>query len=718
MGLENALIASFRLMRSRLLPIPAASTETNFSMNPSFVRPLGAGKNMTDFLTARNELLENLTGRGRGLPFILEYTRLMDEHIQNLLSRAVDGEILPADLTLVALGGYGRGELAPYSDVDILFLTRTSAEQNKFRPVIESILYPLWDQKLTVGHAVRTPEQCVSLAQSDLTILTALLDARFLDGDQMLFEEFDGRLKRFLSAKTQRQSIFQRIKASIAERHRKYGASPYLLEPNVKEGQGALRDIHAMIWIGEAYFGARNLPELENSGFLTKTRIADLVVTHEFMSDVRMHLHRLAARKTDTLTFEMQEGVCRELGYQNNGHLSAVEEFMRDYYTHVFRTKAALDYFLSRVHESLVKPGLRREPEWSQRVEKGLTIAAGQLELAGRTEIRQRPILLMRAFEVSAASNLPVSQRSIELIRTNLDLVDEAYRQDPKIATTFLKGLAAPLKSIKNLDHLDLMQDLDLLAAYLPELAAVRAQVQHDAYHVYTVDVHQMMTLREIKKMAVGWYDDEDRGFDREVSREVIKPEILALAALLHDIGKGHGQDHARRGAEMIPVIGQRLHLSPEDTDTLQFLVAQHLYMFHISLRRDLTEEKLITDCARDIGDLDRLNMLYLITAADSRATGPGVMNNWKSTLLKDLYSKVRRILTKSGLAGKDTAQRIDQMRLGTVKLLEAQGLTNDEIDTYLSQMPAYYLAVMIDSGQIANHVLVQRQLNNGRQLV
>lgn len=673
---------------------------------------------MTGFITARQNLINSLSGRGQGPAFVKSYTHLMDQQLQDLLRRAVAPHSSPSNLALVALGGYGRGELAPYSDVDLLFLTATSADQETCQPLIEAVLYPLWDFKLTVGHAVRTPSQCVVLAQQDLTILASLLDARLIFGDQTLFADFEARLHRYLNAKANRQAFFSQMKTSVADRHRKYGASPYLLEPNVKEGPGALRDLHAILWISTAFYGTRCLADLERTGFLSRDRVAGLVETRDFMTDVRMHLHRLAGTKADALTFDMQEGVSRELGYQDSGHLSPVEAFMREYYTQVYRTKASLDYFLSRVQDSLIKPGLLREPEWTQKIEKGLAIGRGQIELSGRAEIEQRPLLLMRAFEISATSGLPISQRTLELIRTNLGLVNDEYRQDPKVAASFLRGLAAPARSIKAVDDREVMQDLDLLAAYIPELAAVRAQVQHDAYHVYTVDVHQMMTFREIKKMAIGGYDNEDQGFDRGVSRQVRKPEIVALAALLHDIGKGHGQDHARRGAEMIPAIGLRLGLSPQNTDDLKFLVAQHLYMFHIALRRDLTEEKLIINCARHIGDVDRLHMLYLITAADARATGPGVLNNWKKTLLRDLYSKIFRVLTKSDLARLETAERTDRLLLDVVKFLEARGLSSDDVDAHVQNMSAYYLSVMTDAEQIVGHVFLERQLQEGRQLV
>ena len=663
-----------------------------------------------EFIEARQNLLDGCNGPGSGQVCAERYAALMDDHLFALFTAALGSSEPPSGLCLAALGGYGRGRLAPRSDVDLLFLTASAADQARYAPIIEKILYPLWDLRLDVGQAVRTPAQCVDMAAEDFPTLTTQLDSRFLMGDAALFKDFQDRLGHWLAGRSRRKKFFKELKALVEGRHRKYGASPYLLEPNVKEGQGGLRDLHAIGWAGVGLFGVKEMGALTEQGFLSPGHEAELTESLSFFMDVRLNLHRQAQEKTDTLTFDLQVDVAQSLKYQDDGHISGVEAFMRDYYTRVYRTKSTLDYFLARVEQTLIPPKLWRMTDQARRVEKGLSILRGQIELGKRNEIRERPALMMRAFEISAGSGLPLSQRSLEVIRTNLDLVDEAYRLDPQVADSFLKGLTAiPPATAKAAPNLDAMQVLDFLEAYIPELAGVRAQVQHDAYHVYTVDVHLVVTLWELKKIALGLTGPDSNGFDRQVMERVRDKKTLFLAALLHDIGKGHGHDHATRGAAMAPAVGERLGLTPESRETLEFLIAEHLYLIEIATRRDLTEEKLIVTCARRIGDDDRLNMLYLLTVADSRATAPDVMNPWKATLLRDLYSKVYRVLTRSDLARKETADRTDRLLMEVVKTLENR-LTPAQIDTHLEKMSAHYLSVMTVA-DVVKHILMEREL-------
>ncbi|MFH1136131.1 MAG: [protein-PII] uridylyltransferase [Pseudomonadota bacterium] len=670
---------------------------------------------MNEFIETREKLLEKLAGQGLAIDFAGEYAGLMDRRLQELFARAAGAAGPPKGLALAAMGGFGRGELAPYSDVDLLFLTDGGAGLKGFGNLVEAVLYPLWDMKLDVGHAVRTPDQCLEMAREDFATLSTQLDARFLAGDQAVFNELVTRLNRWLAAKSRKHSFFKDLTASVSARRRKYGASPYLLEPNVKEGQGALRDIHAVHWAGAGIYNLRRLEQLVEAGLLSRDRVRELDEAHRFMTGVRLHLHRLSGRKNDVLTFDLQENLSRELGFEGDGHISGVEQFMGVYYTHVYRAKGTLDFFLSRVQDDLVPSRIWRMTQLPRRVEKGLTLLRGLVELGGSAEVRRRPILIMRAFEVSASSGLPLSQRSLEVIRMNMDLVDDDYRRDPAAAASFLRGLTAIPPRRKNASGpTAAMQVLDFLESYIPELAKVKAQVQHDAYHVYTVDVHLVVTLMELKRLAMGERADDVGAFDLSVLNKVKDRRILFLAALLHDIGKGHGHDHARLGAEMIPPIGARLGLGEDETDALRYLVEDHLFLAETATRRDLTEEKLIVNCARRVGDVDRLNMLYLLTSADSLATGPGAMSPWKASLLRELYSKVFRVLTKSDLALRETARRTDRLLMEVAGRLENR-LTPTQLDAHLEKMSAHYLSVM-DVDQVVRHILLERDLVDGKK--
>lgn len=668
------------------------------------------------FSEAKDNLMEQCRKKGCGPAFVEAYAKLVDSWVIGLFDEAASNSHLNSGLAVVAIGGYGRGHLAPHSDVDLLFLTHSVMKQDGIARVVESVLYPLWDLKLDLGHALRTPSECVGLAKSDFATLATQLDARFLAGDEAIYHEFQKRLGQWLGSKSSKRNFVKNLKESVGERHKKYKESPYLLEPNVKEGQGALRDIHAICWAARALYGVDRPDRLTESGSLSRERVEELQAARNFITDVRVMLHRLNGERNDTLTFERQEEVASLLDNGEGDRVAKVERFMQDYYTHVYQTKSSLDYFLAQVGMSMIPSTLRKMTDLPRKVEKGLSILRGRIELGSREEVRRRPLLLMRAFEIGASSGLPISQRSLEMIRTNIDLVDNEFRSDPKVAESFMKGITAvPSKTPIMTGHMAAMQNLHFLEAYIPELAGVRAHVQHDAYHVYTVDVHLVMTLLEIKKMSMEDGDPECNGFEMKVVSELEDRRLLCLAALLHDIGKGRGGDHANVGAEMIPGIGRRLGLTDEEIDTVAYLLTDHLHLIEVATRRDLTEEKLIVTVARRVGDLERLNMLYLLTVADSRATGPGVLTPWKLSLLRDLYVKVKRVLTKSDLALKETARKTEEMLIEVVKNLEGR-LSPAQIDAHLEKMSAYYLSVM-NAEEVVKHILWERQLKKGQMI-
>ncbi len=673
---------------------------------------------MKDFRAAREKLFQDHMAGRCGLEFAAAYTDLMDSHIRELFEQAVGRNRKSEKIALIALGGYGRRELAPYSDIDLLFLIPSSAgAARQLKEPVESLLYPLWDLKMDVGHAVRSLAECAEVSRQDFATLVSCLDARFLAGDEKLFAEFERELRRWLGGKARKREFFVQLKETLIERHRKFGKTPYLLEPNVKEGQGGLRDIHTIIWAGNALFNIDDLEQMVGRGYLPADRVEELKADRGFMTCVRSHLHRLAGERNDTLSFEHQESLAEIFDFKADGEVSRVERFMQEYYTRVYHTKGALDYFLSRVDEELRPAHVRRMTQRARTVEKGLVVRRGLLELAGRTELRNRPILMMRAFEAAAAEGLRIKEDSLELIRSNLELVDDAYRRDPAVAKSFLKGLVAvPPSNVSAPKKLEAVQDLDFLVAYIPELAGVRARVQHDAYHVYTVDVHLILTFWELKKIAAGLADEGVNGVEKSVFDQVTDRELLFLAALLHDVGKGQGRDHARRGAEIVPAIGERLGLEPERVETLAFLVAEHLYLIEIATRRDLNEEKLILTCAERVGNPQRLHMLYLITVADSRATGPGAWNHWKAGLLRELYFKVLGVLTRSKLADWEISKRTERLRTEVTEMLAGE-MTPAEIGVYFENMSAHYLWVA-DSGQIARHLLLERQVNEQNPLI
>ncbi|MBW2092241.1 MAG: [protein-PII] uridylyltransferase [Deltaproteobacteria bacterium] len=667
---------------------------------------------MVDFLDKRAELIQALNRDLTGLDFSAAYTAVLDNYLKDLYRRASEQERLNPRLALVALGGYGRGEMSPYSDVDLLFLYDSGLDEQRVRSLVEAVLYPLWDFKLVVGHASRTADECQSLARSDFMTLVSLIESRFLIGDEELFLSFFNQLRRWLGSKTQRRAFFKNLRNQIESRHQKYGQSPYLLEPDVKNGQGGLRDIQAVFWAGLGLYGFSEFEDLVKAGFLPKDGAQALTEARDFMIGVRAQLHCLANGKNETITLGYQEELADRFGYRDVGDISAAERFMQVYYTHSYSVSNNLDFLVSRVEEDLRPSSIRKMTQHGRTVEKGLSVKRGLVELTSSADVRRRPVLMMRAFEVALTEGLPLNRQTLEIIRSNLDLIDDSYRRNPEVARSFFRAISSvPPGPVSTPRTIEAMQGINFLAAYIPELGPVKARTQHDAYHVYTVDVHLILTLWELKKIAAAKSGENKDDFELSIYEQVKNPEILYLAALLHDIGKGLGRDHARRGAELIPEIGARLGLGPDEVEDLVFLVAEHLFLIETATRRDLTEEKLILTSAQHIGEIDRLNMLYLLTVADSRATGPTAWTHWKASLLRDLYTKIYHVLTRSDLAGKEAADRRERLK-GEVKKILRGKLGLERIERRFENISAHYLSVM-NAHQIARHLLLEEQLGD-----
>jgi len=665
-----------------------------------------------DFAGKKEKLLREFSEGRLEAGFSSAYTVLLDDYLRELFSRSLKANGQIDGLALVSLGGYGRGEMSPYSDVDLLFLHDDSLEDKTLQPYIESILYPLWDLKIDVGHVSRTLNECQGLGRTDFVTLVSLLEGRFLAGDDKLHALLKQWLGHHLGSKLRGRQFLKELKANVHKRHDKYGRSPYLLEPNVKEGQGGLRDIQAVLWLGQGLYNLSTFDELVRAGFLPQDLAPGLAQARDFMNKVRTGLHIQAGAKNDTLTFEYQEGLAGFFGYQAQGDISSVERFMQDYYTQVYIITHGLDYCLARAEEDLRPVFVKRLTVRPKTVQKGLQVRRGQVELVSSAEVRRRPILMMRALEVAMTEGLKISHGTQDIIRKNLDLIDDGFRRDPKAAESFFHALTArSYDEESGLNNLVIMKDINFLSAYIPELAPVRALVQNDAYHVYTVDVHLLLTVWELKKMASIRALSGENDFEQAVMEQVKDRRVLYLAAFLHDIGKGLGRDHARRGAEMAPGIAARLGLGLEASNALSFLVTEHVFLIETATRRDLTEEKLIFTCAQKIGQIDLLNMLYLLNVADARATGPQAWNQWRASLLRDLYTKVFHVLSRSDLAGQEEARRRESIKAEVKELLKGR-LDDRQVETMLDNASAHYFSVMTPS-QVAHHLELETRLKD-----
>ncbi len=567
--------------------------------------------------------------------------------------------------TLVAIGGYGRGELNPISDLDLMFL-HEGRHPEFAQSVAERMLYLLWDLKLDVGYSVRTFKDCLEMSDRDITARTALLDSRYLAGDEALFESYQKTVMSQVLAKDTQGFI----QAKIEEREKrfsKYGSSVYILEPNIKEGEGGLRDLHSALWIARVRFKASSLRDLLRKGLLTEKETRDFEQAFEYLWRVRNELHFLSQRKNDQLHFEHQVNIAAYLGYQDSKTGLAVEHFMQDYYAHAT--------FVEHISSSLIaKASLKEEGTFRflgiinrRNLEEGFYILRGELGIQNPALLAEDPTRIMLAFELAQRHEVDLSIALKGHLRETLPLMRSKERNSRRTASSFLNILRSSKGVVKTLRD---MHHLQVLNYIIPEFGRIFCKVQHDAYHIYTVDVHSIFAVEEITRLWDGSRAETHPTLTR-VAADVEKRELLLLACLLHDIGKGHGSDHCKRGAEMIPRIARRLGLKKEDTNRLQFLVVNHLRMSRTAQRRDLNDEKLIIEFARSMEMSENLNMLYLLTYADLRAVGPDVWSDWKGFLLEELYLKSFQVLEKGHFRLERRTEKVRNRMRKVVDLLE-----------------------------------------------
>jgi [protein-PII] uridylyltransferase len=595
-------------------------------------------------LRAQRETLEELWKKGlSGQALLLEQSRLVDEFIASNFNAATDGKATDS-IALIALGGYGRSELFPYSDIDILILFREDAKE-EMEKVANAVLYPLWDTGLDVGHGVRTVEECLSFAKEDFFFQVAMLDARLLVGSEGLFDELLSRYRTdFIEGS--RDEFVHAMKTFRRARRKRFGSHSYLLEPNIKESKGGMRDIQAMLWTAAFVFGLSDLDAIEGAGILLEEEKETFLESWNMLSRVRNRLHYISGRKNDQLYFEQQEEVAAALEYKTKKGVLGVENFMRDLYCHLQVIAVTTDLFFDHVDDVLGFAGGKRAE--NRVVEKGIAIRNNRIHLtASKEDLESRPYLLMRCFLVSAKTGFPVHHRTRKMIGHHLDLISDKVRRSARMSRPFFEILEGG-KDI--LAVLEVMLETGLLSAYIPEFKRIESLVQHDVYHIYTVDRHLLQSVADLREATKS---------EEAVFLTIASPHVLYLATLLHDIGKGAGGDHSIIGAGMIGAVGQRLGLNEAECACLEFVIRYHLFMPENALRRDLNDEQFIRRCAETIGDAERLAMLYLISVADSHATGPSAWSEWKGALLYEMYMKVHPYLQFQALD--DVLSQVDQ---------------------------------------------------------
>ena len=595
----------------------------------------------------RAEIRDRFEATGDGAAVMHEQCFLVDQ-LTGALFDVVARQIFPLSnptsgehLAIVAVGGYGRGELAPFSDIDLLFLLPYKQTPHT-EQVVECILYLLWDLGLKIGQATRSIDECLRQAKSDMTIRTGLLEARHLWGEVALFDE----LNRRFDTEIMRGTAAQFVEAKLAERdqrHQHVGESRYRLEPNVKEGKGGLRDLHCLYWIAKYIYHIEDVGRLVDLGVLSAEESRRFARAQNFLWKVRCQLHYLTGRAEERLTFDVQAEIGRRMGYTEHAGSRGVERLMKHYF---LIAKDVGD--LTRVFCAILEADQegKRRFRWrrwgaGRRSLDGFVLDGERLTISSEDFFAKDPVALLRLFYVAQQQELDIHPRALRRASQSLRLINRQVREDPEANRLFLDILTSrkdPATALRR------MNETGVFGRFIPDFGRVVAQMQYDMYHHYTVDEHTLFAIGNLHDIETGILEDE-QPLATELTATIVSRRVLYLATLLHDVAKGRGGDHSVLGERIALKLGPRLGLAAEETETVAWLVRWHLLMSGTALKRDIGDPKTVRDFVERVQSPERLKLLLVLTVADIRAVGPNVWNGWKATLLGDLYHRAVAVM-------------------------------------------------------------------------
>ncbi len=649
------------------------------------------------------------SGTSDGAALIRENSYLVDQLVRTIhdfilayvypLANPTTGE----QLSIAATGGYGRGELAPHSDIDLMFLLPYKKNSHT-EQVVEYMLYLLWDLGLKVGHATRSTKECVRLSGEDITIRTCLLEARWLWGNKELFQHF----QQCFTDQVVADSGADFIEAKLAERdarHERMGDTRYLLEPNIKEGKGGLRDLQTLFWIAKYLYRVDTVKDLQDQGVLTAEDAKTFTEASDFLWTVRCHLHYLAGRAEERLGFDVQTIISERMGFVDAADGRGVEKFMKQYFL-IAKDVGDLTRILCAVLEAQHKKRetVFRLPSllFGKRNINGFRRDGGRITLESDDDFDRDPIKLIGLFREAQRNNLDISPEALRRVTQSLDLIDDKLCENAGANALFMEILTAhegPETALKR------MNEAGVLGRFIPDFGRVVAQMQYDMYHVYTVDEHTIRAIGIVHRIERGELA-EDHPVSTSVIGELQSRATLYVAVLAHDMAKGRGGDHSEIGAEIAAVLTPRLGLGKWECETVCWLVRHHLLMSHTAFKRDLDDFKTITDFVEIIQSPERLRLLLILTVADIRAVGPRVWNGWKAGLLRELYYRAMEVMT-GGMPSERSTVRIEAIK---AKLREQlAGWSDDEINSHMALgYPDYWLS--FDSETLAHHAMLIRK--------
>jgi [protein-PII] uridylyltransferase len=654
-----------------------------------------------------DQLVSNFL-KGEEFSFLEQYSQVLDNYFRESFEMSRMGPRIALSKNLyaiIALGGYGRQEQCICSDVDLLFLFEKKVPEET-QELIREIVYPLWDIGLDVGYATRSIKECVTLALEDVEVLTSLLDARFLCGMSPLFSALMEKLGQRITSRRSNKIITALIENN-RQRHRYFGDSAYLLEPNLKDGQGGLRDYHTMLWIARIKSNLRQFRDFEYHGYLSHDEFESLRRSLEFIWNIRNRLHHISGRKCDQLYFEHQDSLATALKFEKENGQRPVERFLSELHGHMEFVKQQHLIFLYDL--GYASSSKRKRKTKKITTVKGLKVSGeGMLNFVSPEAILKSPGLLMKIFEESACLKIPLSIEAKRLVREFKYLINDNFISSLENVQSFDQILSAPTPTFNVLNE---MLNTGLLIQYVPEFKDIENRIQYDEYHLYPVDRHSLRAVQVLK--SFGTKEGASKApLCGNLYKELKNRRLLLWAALLHDIGKGvPGESHSKTGAKIVRTALSKRGFKDKDIETVCFLVEEHLMLFKTATRRDLYDEETSVFCARKIKDVRHLKMLYLLTVADAMATGPKAWNEWTAALLKDLFFKVMSILEHGELATREAVSGVEEKKK---KVLSAgfELHPKQELETLFNFMSPRYL-LYTSAEDILEHIKLYQNIGS-----
>ena len=621
----------------------------------------------------------------RGVPaekLIHETSNLID-HVLEFCFLYFIGDREHCNCCLVAVGGYGRSELLPGSDIDLMILLEKNANK-ELQQRLSSFLTFLWDIGLEVGHSVRTIRDCVREGKVDVTVMTNMIESRLIFGSDKLYEKFEkaiapGKIwssRKFFEAKLEEQH----------ERHLRYNDTAYNLEPNIKEGPGGLRDIQIIGWVAKRHFGAKSFRELVEHGFLTEAEYEILDAGQRHLWQVRFALHRIAGRREDRLLFDYQKKIAEHFGFESGEHNLAIEQFMQQYYRTIMELERLSEMLLQMFKEEILLTARQRKVK---PINERFNLRNNFIEVAHPVVFKQYPPALVELFLLISLNEHceGVTASTIRLVREHLYLVDDAYRSDETVNHLFMQLMSAPSGQTHQMRR---MNSYGFLAAYIPAFAKITGRMQYDLFHAYTVDQHTIFVIRNLRRFALKIHEHEFP-FCNLVYSKLENPCLLYLAALFHDIAKGRGGDHSVLGAEEATRFCVQHKLNRKETRIVSQLVRDHLLMSVTAQRKDISDPDIVRDFARQVGSMNMLNYLYLLTVADIRSTNPKLWNNWKDALLRQLYNATKTVIRRGIEHAPDIDEIIQENRDAAMEEMSDLPFSMEQINSVCDRVPGDY---------------------------